>query len=184
MSKKGKRSHSAPAERRSNTTNLTSGDDFVPATDANTDINVGRLVGSAPEEQKQDASDARNLQTESASSSIDNQGAVNPSNIIQNSIVTEEGFSSETPPRRVTRSMVRAASPSHVLPTEPAVRQLRRGRVNADEAGVIQPSEVVNQPVPPIPTMDLLQNVVTASVINTNVHLLLSQQFHLHQQQP
>jgi hypothetical protein len=152
MSKKGKRSHSTPAERRSNTTNLTSGDDFVPVTDANTDINVGRLV-----------------RTEPANLGIDNPGVVNPSNIIQNPIVTEEGFSSETPPRRVKRSMVRAASPSNVLPTQPTARQLRRGRANAVEAGVIQPLEVVNQPVPPFPALDLLPNVVPAPNINSNV---------------
>jgi hypothetical protein len=102
--RRGKRSHSTPAEKRSNTTNVTSGDDFVPIADANVDINVGRLVRSAPKEQKQDAFDAGNLQTEPTSSSIANPGAVDPSNIIQNPIVTEEGFSSETPPRRDTQN--------------------------------------------------------------------------------
>jgi hypothetical protein len=56
--------------------------------------------------------------------------------------------------------MVRAASPSRELPTQPTTVQLRRGRANAVEAGVIQPLEVVNQPVPPFPTSDLLPNVV------------------------
>jgi hypothetical protein len=51
--RRGKRLHSTPAEKRSNTTNITTGDDFVPISDANVDINVGRLVRSAPEEQKQ-----------------------------------------------------------------------------------------------------------------------------------
>lgn len=167
--RRGKRSHSTPAEKRSNTTNITTGDDFVPISDANVNINVEQLVRSAPEEQKQDASDAGNLQTEPTSLSITNPGAINPASIIQNPIVTEEGFSSETPPRRVTRSMVRAASPSRELPTQPTIVQLRRGRANAVEAGVIQPLQVVNQPVPPFPSLDLLPNVVPASDIIHNL---------------
>jgi hypothetical protein len=114
-------------------------------------------VRSAHEEQKQDASFAGNLQTEPASSSIDKNTIHNPTDTIQNPIVTKEGFSSETPPRRVTRSMVRATSPSIALPTQPTIGQLRRGRANAVETGVIQPLEVVNQPVPPFPTLDALR---------------------------
>jgi hypothetical protein len=52
MFKRGKRSYSTPAEKRFNTTSITSGDDFVPIADANADLtlDVGRLARSAPEE--------------------------------------------------------------------------------------------------------------------------------------
>jgi hypothetical protein len=127
MFRRGKRSHSTPAEKRSYATNITSSDDFVPIFDDNAAINVGQLVRSTSKEQKQNDSDAGNLQTNPTSLSIANPGAIDPANIIQNPIVTEEGFSSETP-RRIKRSMVRTASTSDFPPAQPVIGQSRRGR--------------------------------------------------------
>jgi hypothetical protein len=138
ISRRGRRSHSKPAEKRSNITKITSSDDFVPVVVPA--IDVGQLVRSVSEEQKQDASDAGNLQTNPTCSSIANPGAIDPANIIQNPTVTEEGFSSETSPRLITRSMVRATSPSDVKPTHPVVGQSRRRKSSAlVETGVVQP---------------------------------------------
>jgi hypothetical protein len=103
--------------------------------------------------------------------SIANPGAIDPVNIIQNPIVTEEGLFLETPPRRVTRSMVRAASPSNVPPAQPAVDQSRRGRLRAlVETGEVQPLPAINQPVTPSPFSEPLPIVAPTPVYITNVH--------------